>query len=142
MNYQAALRSVTYVNTSDNPSALTRTVKFRANDGTLNSGPVSRTITVTPVDDPPVLGGIKSAPLAYTEKNPPMAITAGLTVSDVDNTTLVGATVTITGNYQNGQDVLGFVNTGSITGSWNATSGTLTLTGTDTLADYQAACVP
>ena len=139
VNYQAALRSVTYVNTSDNPSALTRTVKFRANDGTLNSGPVSRTITVTPVDDPPVLGGIESAPLAYTEKNPPMAITAGLTVSDVDNTTLVGATVTITGNYQNGQDVLGFVNTGSITGSWNATSGTLTLTGTDTLADYQAA---
>ena len=49
------------------------------------------------------------------------------------------ATVQITGNYQNGQDVLSFTNTANITGSWNATNGTLTLTGPDTVADYQAA---
>ena len=32
-NYQAALRSVTYANTSDNPSAPTRTISFQVNDG-------------------------------------------------------------------------------------------------------------
>ena len=67
------------------------------------------------------------------------AITATITASDVDNTNLAGATIQITGNYQNGQDVLSFTNTGSITGRWNATNGTLTLSGSDTVANYQAA---
>ena len=52
---------------------------------------------------------------------------------------LVGATVTISGNYANGQDVLSFTNTANISGSFNAVTGTLTLTGTDTVANYQAA---
>ncbi len=60
-------------------------------------------------------------------------------MSDVDSTTLTGATVQITANYVNGQDILAFVNTANITGTFDAPSGTLTLTGTDTLANYQAA---
>ncbi|HEX6283779.1 MAG TPA: Calx-beta domain-containing protein, partial [Pyrinomonadaceae bacterium] len=45
----------------------------------------------------------------------------------------------ITGNYVNGQDVLSFVNTATITGVFNAATGTLTLTGTDTVVNYQTA---
>ena len=45
----------------------------------------------------------------------------------------------ITGNYVNGQDVLGFTNQNGITGSFNAATGTLTLTGTATVANYQTA---
>ena len=52
--YQAALRDVTYANTSDAPSTLTRTVTFTVTDDTALSGSNTRGITVTAVDDPPV----------------------------------------------------------------------------------------
>ena len=68
-----------------------------------------------------------------------MPLTAAITASDADSTTLAGATVWISGNYQSGQDVLSFTNTANITGSWNAATGTLISGGNDTLADYQAA---
>ncbi|VIO68212.1 Endo-1,3-1,4-beta-glycanase ExsH [Bradyrhizobium ivorense] len=136
-NYQAALASVTYFNSSDNPSAAARTVTIIANDGTLDSSPVTGTINVTPVNDPPQV--VAGHVLSYTENQAATAIDPAITVSDVDNTTLTGATIQITGNYANGQDVLAFVNTANITGSFNAATGTLTLSGTDTVANYQAA---
>ncbi len=138
-DYQAALRAVTYLNTSQNPSALTRTVSFMVNDGMLASNTVTRSITVTPVNNPPTLSGIETTALAYTENDPATDITATLVAADVDNTNLASATVQITGNYQNGQDVLAFVSTANITGTWDAVAGTLTLAGSDTVADYQAA---
>ena len=98
----------------------------------------TRNINITAVNDAPVLAGIEGAALAYTE-NGSLPITASITVSDLDNTTIASATVQITGNYQNGQDLLTFVNTPNITGSWNAATGLLTLSGPDTLANYQAA---
>jgi hypothetical protein len=136
-NYQAALRAVKYQNTSANPSAATRTVMFQVSDGTADSNKATRTITVTPVDDPPVLAKIESKALAYTEKQAPTAITTSITVSDVDNANLAGAMIQITGNYQAGQDVLLFTNTLKITGTWDAQTGTMTLTGVDTAANYQ-----
>jgi len=54
LDYQDALRSVTYVNASDNPSDLTRTVSFQINDGDDNSNIVSRDITFTAVNDAPL----------------------------------------------------------------------------------------
>ncbi|MHC2338379.1 cadherin domain-containing protein [Bradyrhizobium sp. USDA 4454] len=136
-NYQAALASVTYHNTSDNPSGLARTVTITANDGTLDSVAVTDTINVTPVNDPPVVTAGHT--LNYTENQAATAFDPAIAVSDVDNTTLAGATVQITGNYANGQDILAFVNTANITGTFDAATGTLTLTGTDTVAAYQAA---
>ncbi len=96
-------------------------------------------ITVSPVNDPPVEAGIEGAALDYTENDPRTAITSTITVSDVDDTNIEGAVVEITGNYANGQDVLAFADTGTITGSWDAVTGRLTLTGSDTLANYEAA---
>jgi hypothetical protein len=52
-NYQAALRAVTYTNTSDNPSNATRTVTFSATDQPGLTGSDTRSLSVTPVDDPP-----------------------------------------------------------------------------------------
>ena len=138
-NYEAALRAVTYQNTSENPSGLVRTVSFTTSDGTADSNVQTRQITVTPVNDAPVLAAIEGTSLTYTENDPATAVTATLTASDVDNTNLTGATIQITGNYQNGQDVLSFTNTGTITGNWNAATGTLTLSGSDTVANYEAA---
>ena len=54
-NYQAALRAVTYENTSEAPSGLTRTVRFTATDAnSVASSPATRDIAVVPVEDLPV----------------------------------------------------------------------------------------
>ena len=60
-NYQTALRSVTYSNSSDNPSTATRTISFQVNDGAAATTPAtSHRSCVTAVNDAPVLraGGI------------------------------------------------------------------------------------
>src|SRR5207344_1680979 len=129
-----------YQNTNNNtPSASTRTVSFTINDGTLNSNTVTRNIGVTPVNDAPVLAAIEGTALAYTEGQAATAITTTTTTADVDNANLSSATVQITTNYLNTEDVLAFANTAAITGTWNAVTGTMTLTGVTTLANYQAA---
>jgi len=97
------------------------------------------TITVTNDNNPPVLAAIEGGALSYSEGDGAVALTASTTVSDVDDTHIESAVIQITGNYQNGQDVLAFTDTATITGSWDAGNGKLTLTGTDTLAHYQAA---
>src|SRR5262249_23602253 len=60
-----------------------------------------------------------------------------LTLADTDSQNMVGATVSITGNFQDAEDTLAFANTPTIFGSYS--NGTLTLSGTDSLANYQAA---
>ena len=50
-----------------------------------------------------------------------------------------GATISITGNYLQGQDVLSFVNQLGITGSFSAMTGVLTLSGATTVVNYQTA---
>jgi large repetitive protein len=136
-HYQAALASVTYVNTSDNPSGAARTVTIVANDGALDSIAATDTINVTPVNDAPVVTAGHT--LNYTENQAATAIDPAIAVSDVDSANLASATVQITGNYVNGEDVLAFTNTATITGSFDAGTGKLTLTGSDTVAHYQAA---
>jgi len=52
-DYQAALRSITYENNSDNPSVLNRTISFMQNDGDSDSNELTRLINVIPVNDTP-----------------------------------------------------------------------------------------
>jgi len=52
---------------------------------------------------------------------------------------LNGATVTIASGYASAQDSLSFTTQTAISGSWDPGSGTLTLAGVATLAQYQAA---
>lgn len=136
--YQLALRSVTYVNVSDDPSVLTRTISFTISDGTDTSVAAMRDVNILPVNDAPTVA-TSGSPLAYTENDPATPLDPGVTLSDVDHALLIGATVSITGNYAPGQDVLAFTNQAGITGSWNALTGVLTLSGTASLAAYQAA---
>jgi hypothetical protein len=64
-NYQTALRSVQYQNTSDAPSTATRTVTFQVTDTTsMTSNTQARNITVTPVNDAPVLDNTGNMALA------------------------------------------------------------------------------
>ncbi len=99
---------------------------------------------ITAVDDAPVVttssgsvpGGVQA-----------LAVDAGLSLSDADSATLAKATVSITGGFASGQDVLAFANTnaaafGNIAGSYNGATGVLTLTSSGssaTVAQFQAA---
>ena len=56
-DWQTALRSVTYNNTSDNPDTGNRTLNFAVNDGTYNSNTAAKTVSVTAVNDAPGAGG-------------------------------------------------------------------------------------
>src|SRR5262249_17303803 len=109
-NYQTALRSVTYANSSDNPSTSPRTVTFTANDGT-DTGSATRGITITAVNDAPV----NTVPSAQnTVQNTPLTFSSGnsnqISVADVD------------------------AGTNAIQVTLTATNGTITLSGTSGLA--------
>ena len=96
-------------------------------------------MTVIAVNAAPVLAAIEAAPLTYPVSSPPAAITSTLTVSDADSPNLAGATVQITANCVPADDVLTFVNTASISGVYSAATCLMTLSGSDTPANYQAA---
>jgi hypothetical protein len=138
-NYQIALRSVKYQNISQDPSTATRTVSFIVNDGSTNSNILSRQISITAVNNPPVLSAIEKSAINFTEGNPAIQITNTITASDVDNKNLASATVSITGNFLGGQDVLSFTNQNGITGIYNGATGVMTLNGSSSLANYQTA---
>jgi hypothetical protein len=96
----------------------------------------SVTITIGNVNDvPPVL---TTTSTALTYSGSPIAVDAGITVTD-DGVSMVGATVRISSGYLSSEDVLSFVNTGTISGSYDTPTGVLTLTGTDSVANYQTA---
>ncbi len=141
-HYQAVLDSVAYSSSSQNPTNYgadtSRSISWVVNDGTLNSTAASSTISITAVDNAPVIANV--APTAsYTEQGAAVTLSSGATVSDVDNTTLASATVSISGGTFFTGDTLAATTAGtSITASYNAATGVLSLTGTDTLAHYQA----
>ncbi|OPY96809.1 hypothetical protein A5906_00335 [Bradyrhizobium sacchari] len=105
--------------------------------------------TLTPNQVPltaSVLGVTHTAPtvtagatLNYPLGNSAAVLDSTLTVADPDSGgNLTGATIKIASGFVSG-DVLGFVNQNNITGSYNAATGLLTLSGTDTLGHYQTA---
>jgi hypothetical protein len=147
--WQAALRSVTYSDSSDNPDTNPRTITFVVNDGHSDSAAVTKTITVTASNDAPVAASSNGA-TEFTPGNntasTPVIVDSQLTVNDPDNATLAQATVAITGNFKAGEDELSFTNNGmtmgNITASYNAAVGELTLTsagGVATLLEWQTA---
>lgn len=136
--YQAALRAVRYENGSDDPDTGDRTVTWIVSDGVESSAPVTSTIEVDSINDAPVLtaGGV----LAYTENQAATAIDATITVADADHANLASASAQITGNYQNGQDLLACgAPCAGLSPTFVPATGTLTLSGSATLAVYQTA---
>ena len=104
-----------------------------------SSASASCSITVNEVNNAAVVSSVEGTALGYTENDGAVAITSSINLTDVDDVDLESAVVQITGNYVNGEDVLSFTNQNGITGNWNATTGTLTLTGTSSVSHYQAA---
>ncbi|MGB2033086.1 MAG: hypothetical protein ACPHUJ_04285, partial [Pseudomonadales bacterium] len=105
-NYETAFESITYQNTNtDDPNNANRTITWVVNDGESNSSGVTSTITVADVNDAPVVSDA-GATLAYTEGDSATVIDGTLTITDVDDTNMEGATITISSGYQSSEDVL------------------------------------
>ena len=103
------------------------------------AGNVSAASTATLViNNTPILAAIEAGAQSYTENGAGVPVTSTTTVDD-DGTNMTGATVQITGNYSSGNDVLSYTTTAGVSGAWNAGTGTMTLSGTASLASYQAA---
>ena len=97
-------------------------------------------ITVTGVNDNPFLvDAIKTK--KYTEgQGNVIVIDGSLDIRDIDDANIESATVSISsGTYISSEDQLAFSNNFGITGSWNSSTGVLTLTGSATKANYISA---
>ncbi|MCW5692908.1 MAG: FecR domain-containing protein [Pseudolabrys sp.] len=132
----AALHGMMFTPPADFNGAASLTIT--TDDGNSPAVTTSVPIAVAAVNDAPVIGGVPSTPISYTENDAATVVNASLSLSDVDSTTLTGATVKIAANFASGEDVLSFTSHGGITGSYDAQTGILTLSGVATLADYQA----
>ncbi|HHP7243065.1 MAG TPA: tandem-95 repeat protein, partial [Elainellaceae cyanobacterium] len=138
----SALQQIAYQNTSDKPP-MSAAIAYTINDGntgTQGSGGAKTasglvTVNITPVNDAPV--ATAGGSLAYTENQPVKVIDNTIALSDVDDTQLAGASVTISSGLTTG-DVLSAVTAGTnITASYNSGTGVLLLSGVDTVAKYQ-----
>lgn len=157
-NAQTLVDGLAYGNVSGNPTTSHRVVTLTSltdSGGTDNGGvdttttAVAATVSVAATNDAPVVmtsGGTTAFTEAANGVSTPVAVDPGLTVNDVDSSTLAAAAVAITGNFAAGQDVLSFTNDGSTMGnlsaSYNAGTGVMALTSagaTATIAQWQAA---
>ncbi len=102
-------------------------------------GPIFVGSQITGIPAPKLtLFAVDPSSLKYTRSSGATAVAPTIQIAN-NSGNLLSAKIQISGNYQNGQDLLAFTDTSTIKGSWNALTGTLTLTGQGTAADYAAA---
>lgn len=127
-DYQTALDAVTFVSTSSDTAA--RTLNWTLNNGVVTSATSVSTIDVHAM--PTVTAG---ATATFTGGGSPVTLDSGLTVNAPSSSTLASAAVTI-GGYVNG-DTLTVGTPGGLSASF--ANGTLTLSGSASVATYQTA---
>jgi len=91
--WQAALRAVTYQNSSESPTGTTRVASFVVHDAWDSSPPLETAIEVTPVNDPPDLEAIdttSSIPAGVAS-----LLDANARFTDVDSVRFDGAVLTV-----------------------------------------------
>ncbi|MGE0588323.1 MAG: FG-GAP-like repeat-containing protein [Cyclobacteriaceae bacterium] len=108
-------------------------------DGDLDlfSGNQDGTIDYYLNQNPPPVATVSPEILSYEFGSGPATIDANLTLADSDNDQIVQATVAIQ-NFQPGNETLGFTPAAPITGTFDNTTGILTITGKASLAAYQS----
>jgi ELWxxDGT repeat protein len=129
--YQKELDSVAFA--SPHATTSSRTITWSVNDGLNTSNPVGSSVSVSKVV-PVVTAG---ASMSYVAGAAPIALDAGLSVSDAESVNLTAATVTISAGFVAGDALsIGSPQTG-IAGAYNAATGVLTLSGAASRAAYQ-----
>jgi hypothetical protein len=132
------------------------TFQVQDDGGTANGGvdldQSANTITfnVAAVNDPPLLDLDDSDPATtatgysttFNAGGAAVAITASTSITDIDNTQIVSAVITLTNRLDGASESLsieGSLPNGITPSSYNAATGVLTLTGPASLADFQSA---
>ncbi|WP_367848130.1 cadherin domain-containing protein [Rhodoferax sp. WC2427] len=136
LGFDAATR--TFSGTPAHADVGSLVIQVTASDGHGGVANASFALRVAALNQAPVVIASSGA-ASYALGGAAVAVDSGLLVSDGDSASLGGASVAISAHYAVGQDALGFVDQNGISGSWNATTGVLTLVGSATVADYQAA---
>jgi Right handed beta helix region len=110
-----------------------------ANPGFVLPAPVTFSSTPPPAPpaSPPSLSNSGPA-VGYQVGGAAVGVAHSLAVTDTASSTLASASVAITGGFLAG-DTLNFANQAGITGSYNASTGVLALSGSASLAAYQTA---
>jgi large repetitive protein len=133
----AILSSITFDSTSDAPTAAARQFVLTLST---SAGAVYTTVSsvsVTPVND--LASVLVSGLASYTEQSAPVAALNTSTISDLDNASLSGLQVRISAATLQSADRLTYSFSSGIVGQWDQGTGTLTLSGNATVANYQAA---
>lgn len=138
-NYQRVLETVTFSSTNADPTNggtdAQRTLSWSVTDGLLTSNTATSTVDI---HRPPIVTAGDTA--TFSGGGSPVTLDGTLTVSDPDGTGMLSsATVTISSGFIANQDTLNFAGQNGISGTYDAATGTLTLTGTASVANYQAA---
>jgi len=138
---QLLARAITFSNTSNNPNVTPRGVTFTLNDGDSVNGtsvPVTKTVTVTPVNNVPTitLSGFaptfteptgvtqdSSGPLASQALPVSALVDSGVTVSDPDSTNFSGGSIRVSNPNNNNADRFGIRQTTNISLSSGTLSG-------------------
>ena len=132
--YEQAIHALTFQTTA---GAGARTLELTVQDGTGESFAVTFPLTVLAGDRAPVVTPGHLAAAFDSVALAPVPLDAALNLADSDGGTLTGATVrSLTPSA--GQ-LLRFTPVGGITVSFDPETGVLTLTGSASVADYQAA---
>lgn len=106
---------------------------------TASGGSDTQTLTVEVLNSQQPQVSVSGVDAQFTEDGGAVQVDPSLLLSDGDSAMLQGATVSIGSGYNPSQDQLLFSNQNGITGSWNAVTGTLSLSGSASVADYQTA---
>ena len=136
--YEEALKAITFSATGG--ALLVRTVSVNVFDETGVESVIAGTVLANVVNPLPPLVTPIGRILTYSAGKSAVNPITAVNIADADSDYMFGATVEISNNYNNG-DVLGYVAPANnpVTASWNASTRTLTLSGTATKAQYEAA---
>ncbi len=92
--YEAVIKSITFQNSSQDPSVADRTITVTVNDGQNDSVPATSIVHVVAVNDAPTVSFTSTD---YVENGAPQALVNNLQIGDVDGGQLSGAKITVTG---------------------------------------------
>jgi gliding motility-associated-like protein len=117
------------------------TLQWAAADNFVFSEFATITVEIEAVNDPPILTSIEATTIEYVQGASPTVITNTITVTDVDDENLNGASVQILENYNSDEDRLSIelANNSTLTQNFDNSTGILVIQGIASKAEYENA---
>jgi gliding motility-associated-like protein len=117
------------------------TIRWNASDANSYAlNPSYINLTISSVNDVPSISPMETDSLLYKSGSEPLQLTKIFKSHDVDNDSLMSAEVRfLSGTFSPPDDILIFTNTKNLTGSFNAESGILSISGKAPINEYDTA---